>query len=74
MKECGKMIYSMVKEQRLGQIILNMKENIKTVKNMDKVLIIIMMVPNIKEIGKKTIYLAMVFIRGQMEENMKVNG
>ena len=50
-KAIGKMICNMEKEQKLGLIIQNLQVIMLNAKNMDKVLIIIMMALNTQEAG-----------------------
>ena len=54
MKDNGKMIYNMEKEQKHGQIVVNIMVHIKKEKNMDKVYMYGQMIVNIMENGEIT--------------------
>lgn len=83
MKENGKMINKMVMEKNNGQMDLNIKDNMKMVKNMVKVYYNLLMGHFIMENSIITIYMEKViciyiYIKvdmfGQIKENMKDNG
>lgn len=64
MRVNGKMTYNMVKESRLGQMVLDMKGIMHLVENMDQVLISGMTARNTLGNGLKTKYLDLEYIHG----------
>lgn len=74
MRVNGKMIFSMVREWKLGQMVHAMRETTPMVESMELVLINGMMDLNILVIGLKIRSVGLVSTHGLMAVNTKVNG
>ncbi|CAK66896.1 unnamed protein product (macronuclear) [Paramecium tetraurelia] len=74
MKVIGLMIINMATDLKLGQMVLDIKENINLGKKMDKVSQHLLMVPIMKEILLIMKFQDTEFINGQMDEYIQDNG
>ncbi len=74
MKVCGSMVESMVMAKRLGQMMLDLKEITKMIKNMEKVFYFLLMGQNSKANLKKESSRVTDVTNGNVVKNITVNG